>query len=245
MDGKLQIELEKRNFILSALAALFILPIGAHRAMAQDGYKSLGGSLLPYVIENGDTVFLAPLKAARVYEKKPRKKGREWRKYYRLVYNFAKVYPYAVVARDIVEEVDSTIKTDGLKYVRKDRYVGQVTKELFHHFEKPLKNLTITQGELLMKLVGRECGFTPYSIIREFKNNYAAAFWQGIAKLFGEDLKRPYDPDGEDAATEELVRQWWAGDFVQTYYEIFWEEPPITELPEKYRNALPRVRRLP
>lgn len=235
--------MKKANIIFTALVTAFLLPAGMDGARAQDGYKSLGGSLLPYVIENGDTVFLAPLKAARVYEKKPRKKGRHWRKYYRLVYNFAKVYPYAVVARDIVGEVDSTIKAQNLKYVGKDRYVDKVTGELFHHFEKPLRNLTITQGELLMKLIGRECGFTPYSIIQEFKNNYAAAFWQGIAKLFGEDLKRPYDPEGEDAATEELVQQWWAGDFVQTYYEIFWEEPPVTELPPQYRNALPRVRR--
>lgn len=237
--------MNKKNFISITLVAAILFSAASLAVSAQDGYKSLGGTLLPYVIENGDTVFLAPLKASRVYEKKARKKGRQWRKYYRLVYNFAKVYPYAVVARDIVEEVDSTIKKDNLRYVRKDRYVGEVTKELFHHFEKPLKNLTVTQGELLMKLIGRECGFTPFNIIREFKNNYAAAFWQGIAKLFGEDLKRPYDPEGEDAATEELVQQWWAGDFVQTYYEIFWEEPPITELPPQYRNALPRVRRQP
>lgn len=232
--------MNRKKLILTALAAIFLLHAWIDGACAQDGYKKLGGSLLPYVIENGDTVFLAPLNPARVYEKKPRKKGRQWRKYYRLVYNFAKVYPYAVAAKGIVAEVDSTIKADALKYVRKDRYVGEVTKELFHHFEKPLKNLTITQGELLMKLIGRECGFTPYSIIQEFKNNYAAAFWQGIAKLFGEDLKRPYDPDGEDEATEELVRQWWAGDFVQTYYEIFWEEPPITELPPQYTYQLSR-----
>ena len=150
------------------------------------------------------------------------------------MYNFAKVYPYALVAKDIVADVDSTIKKDNLKYIRKDRYVSQVTGELFKAFEKPLKNLTISQGALLMRLIDRECGITPYYIIKEFKNRYAATFWQGIAKMFGDDLKAPYDPEGVDAPTEDLVHQWETGKFEQTYFEIFWKYPPMVELPEKY-----------
>lgn len=209
-------------------------------AAAQNGsgYTERNGVVLPYIIENGDTVYLAPLRAAHVYEKKPRNKGREWRKYYKLVYNFAKVYPYAIVAKDIVSDVDSTIKADNLKYISKDSYVSKVVKELFNCFETPLKNLTISQGGLLMRLVDRECGISPYQIIREFKNRYAAGFWQGIAKLFDNDLKRHYDPEGEDAPVEELVRQWKEGTFERTYYEIFWDYPPVVEVPEKYAQSL-------
>lgn len=202
----------------------------------QSGVKERGGQMMPYIIEGNDTVYLAPIAAARVYEKKKRNKGREWRKYYRLVYNFAKVYPYVLVARDIVHDADSTIKGERLKYIRKDRYVEKVTKELFHAFEKPLRNLTVSQGALMMKLIDRECGIPPYAIIKEFKNSWAAGFWQGVAKLFGNDLKKPYDPNGADAATEELVRQWESGAFEQTYFEIFWTYPPYVELPEKYRK---------
>jgi len=210
---------------------------------AQDGYKELNGQLMAYIVEGTDTVYLSPLAASHIYEKKKRKKGREWRKYYRLVYNFAKVYPYALVAKELVWEVDSTIQNDKLKYIRKDKYVGVITNGLFKTFEKPLRNLTINQGQLLMKLIDRECGITSYTIIRDFKNKYAAGFWQGIAKLFGNDLKKPYDPQGDDAATEELVRQWEEGKFEQTYFEIFWEYPPIVDIPDKYkskRKAAPR-----
>ena len=190
--------------------------------------------LMQYVIVDGDTVYLAPLKPARIYEKKPRQKGREWRKYYKLVWNFARTYPYAVVAKSVVGKVDSTIKADNLKYVSKDRYVNKVVKDLFNSFEKPMRNMTISQGALLMRLIDRECGIKPYEIIKEFKNAYAASFWQGIAKMFDNDLKRPYDPEGLDAPTEELVHQWWDGRFEQTYFEIFWEYPPIAEIPQKY-----------
>ncbi len=205
----------------------------------QSGYKTLGGKLMQYVVENGDTVYLAPLNAARVYEKKPRQKGREWRKYYRLVYNFAAVYPYVLVAKDIVDEADSVIRAGNLKYVSKDRYVSGIVKELFNSFEEPMKNMTVTQGQLMMLLIDRECGISSYDIIKTFKNQYAAGFWQGIAKLFGNSLKRRYDPDEEDRAIEDLVQQWEQGTFEQTYFEIFWKYPPMIELPPQYRKPDP------
>lgn len=203
---------------------------------AQEGYARLGGKLMPYIIEGKDTVFLSPLAASRVYEKKPRQKGRQWRKYYKLVYNFAEVYPYALVAKDIVRQTDSTIKTNNLKYVSKDKYVDRIVKELFSSFENKMKNMTVTQGQLLMLLIDRECNISSYDIIKTFKNRYAAGFWQGMAKLFGNDLKRRYDPNGEDGAIEDLIRQWEKGTFEQTYFEIFWTYPPYVELPEKYRK---------
>lgn len=225
-----------RSVILSALVFLMLFPLDGVPCLAQDGFKDANGKIMPYIIEGNDTVYLSPLAAARVYEKKKRKKGRQWRKYYRLVYNFAKVYPYAVVSKDIVFQADSTIKADNLARSSKDKYVNYLVKELFHSFETPLRNLTISQGELLMKLIGRECGFTPYEIILEFKNKFSAGFWQAIAKLFGEDLKKPYDPDGKDEAVEDLVEQWKNGTFEQTYFEIFWKYPPMVEVPEKYNK---------
>lgn len=216
----------RRNRVIFALLSIVFLLADIHPAFAQDGYRKKDGKLLPYIIEGKDTVYFASLDAARVYEKKKRQKGRQWRKYYRLVYNFAVVYPYALEAKKIVTQVDSTIKADKLKYVKKERYVSAITKQLFGKYEKTFRNMTVTQGQLMMKLIDRECGIDSYSIIRDFKNRYAAGFWQGIAKLFGSDLKKRYDPKGEDAATEELVEQWEKGTFEQTYFEIFWKYPP-------------------
>ena len=216
---------------LSLLLVCSSLPI-----WAQDGYATINGQLMPYIVEGGDTVYLSPLAASRIYEKKARRKGREWRRYYKLVYNFAKVYPYALVAKDIVLQVDTTIKENNLKYVKKDKYVNKVCAELFKSFEKPLRNLTISQGKLLMELIDRECGITPYEIIYTFKNTYAAHFWQGIARLFDNNLKNHYDPEGSDYATEELIRQWNDDTFEQTYYEIFWEYPPMIQIPDNYRR---------
>ena len=66
------------------------------------------------------------------------------------------------------------------------------------------------------------------------KSGIAAGFWQGIAKIFGSDLKKPYDPEGEDALTEELVMMWESGDFPMFYFSLFWQDPPKMPIPEKY-----------
>ena len=97
----------------------------------------------------------------------PKQKGKEWRKYYRLVHNFSKTYPYALVARKIVARADSTIAADNLKRAKRDRYIDKVQAELFNVFEKPLRGLTVSQGALLMKLIDREIGKSSYDIIKE------------------------------------------------------------------------------
>lgn len=189
---------------------------------------------LRYIVEDGDTIYIDNIRPSKVYSRLPRQKGKEWRKYYRLVHNFSKAYPYALVARKLVQEADSTIVADKLKRVKRDQYVNKVQKELFDVFEGQMRKMTVSQGALLMKLIDREVGKSSYNIIKDYKNGMAAGFWQGIAKIFGTDLKKPYDPEGEDKLTEELVGIWEAGDFQAFYFSIFWKDPPVMPIPERY-----------
>lgn len=197
--------------------------------------KKQDNNMMEYIISGNDTIYVAELPAAKVYERLPKQKGRQWRQYYRLVHNFSKVYPYALVAKHLVEEADSTIAAENMRRGQRERYVNEKQKELFEVFEKPMRGLTVSQGALLMRLIDREVGKSSYLIIKGYKNGMAAGFWQGIAKIFGTDLKRPYDPEGEDAPTEELVKKWEDGEFEGLYYSLFWEYPPKIEIPEKYR----------
>ena len=190
---------------------------------------------MQYKLEGRDTVFVDELPPARVYSRLPRQKGREWRRYYRLVHNFSKTYPYALAARHLVQEVDSTIAADNLKRSRRDRFINRKQEELFDDFEKPMRGLTVSQGALLMKLIDREVGKSSYMIIKDYKNGMAAGFWQGVAKIFGTDLKKPYDPEGEDRPIEELVELWDSGEFEGLYFSLFWKDPPEIEIPSKYR----------
>ena len=195
--------------------------------------RSEGGEL-QYFVEDGDTIYFDSIAASKVYSRLPKQKGKEWRKYYKLVHNFSKAYPYALVVKKLVNEADSTIAADNLKGIKREKYIAKVQKELFDVFESQMRSLTVSQGALIMKLVDREIGKSSYNLIKGYTSGITAAFWQGIAKLFGSDLKKPYDPEGEDARTEELVKIWEAGDFEAFYFSIFWKDPPKMPIPEKY-----------
>ena len=195
--------------------------------------KSEGGEL-QYFVEGKDTIYFDSITASKVYSKLPKQKGKEWRKYYRLVHNFSKAYPYALVVKKLVIEADSTIAADKLKGIKREKYISQIQNELFDVFEGQMRSLTVSQGALIMKLVDREVGKSSYSLIKGYTSGITASFWQGIAKIFGSDLKKPYDPEGEDAMTEDLVKIWEAGDFDAFYFSIFWKDPPHLPIPEKY-----------
>ena len=177
--------------------------------------------------EHGDTVFMETLDPVWIFPKGRRMKDGDWRKYYKLVYNFNKVYPYALVGRKMMAQVDSTIAADASKRSERNRYINDVEKELFRLFEKDIRSMTITQGLVLMRLVDRECGMSAFSIIKTYENGLAANFWQLVAKLFSQNLKTRYDPtQGEDAKIEELCKIWDSGQWDSFYYSIFMERPP-------------------
>ena len=192
-------------------------------------------NILHYRIIDGDTVFVETLRASKCYSRLPRQKGKEWRKYYRLVNNFARTYPYALASKKILLKVDSTIIAEGMRRGKRDKYINQMQKDLFKVFEEPMRSMTVSQGALLMKLIDREIGKTSFQIIKDYKNGIAAGFWQGIAKLFGSDMKKPYDPEGKDKQTEELVKLWQEGEFDLLYFALFHRDPPQANIPEKYR----------
>ncbi len=191
-----------------------------------------GTGWMRMLVENGDTTYLEQLAPIFIFGRGGKKSEKQWQDYYKLVWRFARVYPYALAAGDIQHKVDSVIEVNHYGFVKKDRLVEDVQKQLFRNLEKSFRDMTVTQGALLMKLIDRETGQSSYSIIKEYKNGIAAGFWQGVAKLFDNDLKAPYDPTGADADVEELVHIWNAGEFPQLYRSVFWEDPPVVIVPE-------------
>ena len=187
-----------------------------------------------FAVENGDTVYFDSIDPVWVFAK-GKKNSTDWRKYYRLVYNFARVYPYAKAAKRLDQIADSTIAAEGMGRLKKEKYVAGIQKQLFTDFEGALRGLTISQGAVLLKLIDRETSKSSYNIIKEYKSGIAAGFWQGIAKMFDNSLKTSYDPEGEDKELEELVKKWEDGTFPALYYSIYWEDPPQVKVPERYR----------
>ena len=130
--------------------------------------------------------------------------ARDYRRNERLIYNVKKVYPYAVIARERLSIVNRELES--LEGDRERRaYLNEVEKNLFSEFKDDLMKMTITQGKILIKLIDRETQNTSFVLIREYRGRISAAFWQGIARLFGSNLKAEYDRFGEDAEIEMII----------------------------------------
>lgn len=205
----------------------------ARRQVQADGIEGARGYLRMQV-ENGDTTYLDKLPPIYIIGRGKARSEKQWRAYYKLVWRFARVYPYAQASGQLIKQVDSTLNAEHYRGLKKERYIDAVQKQLFRDFEKPMRNMSIQQGALLLKLINRETGLTPYIIIKDYKNRLAAGFWEAVAKLFDNSLKTGYDPTGADATIEELVQIWNAGEFPALYWSIFWEEPPQVDVPESY-----------
>lgn len=222
----------KRTIAILAILLAFSACLSAQTAggFGRKGQKTPKGTPMRYQVEDGDTVFFDNIDPVWVFPKGKRFKKGDWRQKYRLVYNFNKVYPYALLGRKMMAQVDSTIAVDVTKRSQRNQYIKDVEKELLQTFTADIKNMTISQGMVLMRLVDRECGLSAFDIIKTYENGFAANFWQLVAKLFSQDLKTRYDPKGKDADIEALVQIWDEGSWNSFYYSIFWEYPTRTEL---------------
>jgi len=85
-------------------------------------------------------------------------------------------------------------------------YIKDVEKDVFGEYEDDMKDMTLTQGKLLIKLIDRETYNTSYELIRQYRGAISAAFWQGIARIFGTNLKAEYDPFGDDILIELIIQ---------------------------------------
>ncbi|MDR0560326.1 MAG: DUF4294 domain-containing protein [Prevotellaceae bacterium] len=147
------------------------------------------------------------------------KNKKDFNRFKRTVYNLKKVYPYTQIAKKKLAELDRKYQSIPSKKERK-AFAKQTEKELFAEFDAPLRDLTVSQGKMLIKLIDRETGKTSYSVLKEFRGGFSALFWQSIAVVFGHNLKAKYDGDS-DKILEELVQMCEHGTFEDLYYSLF------------------------
>lgn len=164
--------------------------------------------VVPAIIVDGDTIPNILLPDIYVYGKF--KSDNYYRRYdkrrARLEYNVRKAYPYAKIAAQKVREIEARIAKVHNKSDRKN-IIKEEYKGLMKTFKKPLSQLSITQGRILIRLIYRETNNTSFAHIREYRGTINAYFWQSVALLFGNNLKADYEPYGSDYEIEEIVRE--------------------------------------
>jgi hypothetical protein len=156
------------------------------------------------VVEGNDTIPIVELPELRIYQRQDFDYLYLKRRYRRLIRNVKKAYPYAKVAGIKLKELDDHLVT--IKNEKEQQaYIKLAEKEIMAEFEKEIKKLTVSQGIILVKLIDRETGRTSYQVIKELKGGFTAFFWQGIARIFGNNLKAEYDPEDADRVIEDIV----------------------------------------
>jgi hypothetical protein len=114
--------------------------------------------------------------------------------YRRLRYNVMKVLPYASFAGKRYRKLQRDLALTADKHQQKI-LINACESEIKDLFNKEIKELTISQGEILIKLIDRETGNTSYDMVKDMKGGLKAFVYQSVARLFGHDLKETYDPD--------------------------------------------------
>lgn len=172
----------------------------------QPGYKCRAE------IVNGDTVAVIDLYDVSVYTEFVYKNNRQREQWTRIKYNVKKVYPYAILAAAKLKEYDRILERMPDEKMKK-AYLRVCEKDLKHEFEDELKDLSINQGRVLMKLIDRETGKTTYEIVKEMRGGFEACMWQAVARIFGNNMKDDYDANVEDIMIERAIKIVESGQF--------------------------------
>lgn len=155
-------------------------------------------------IVNNDTIPMVHLPEIPIYAMRLFDSRRDIRRIEKLIYNVKKVYPYARLAGIKLREYN-TLLLDATSDKERKKIMKKAEDEINEQFGPELRDLTFTQGKILIKLIDRETTATSYTLLKDLRGGFTAFFYQGFARIWGYNLKTKYDPSGEDDLIETIV----------------------------------------
>ncbi len=214
----------KKNSILIIL----FLCLSGLQLLAQEAELRrvfIDGKVYPVLISDGDTMIIADLGTVTVKSKRIFASKEEENLYYKYRRYAIKVYPYAIEAIKVFREMEKS--TEEMSRRERKRYIKKLQDDLEREFEDPLKNLSKTQGKILVKMIEREQDRPMYDLVRELRGGFTAMYWSTFAYFYGYHLKRGY-VEGDDHILDMVLK-----DF-NISYDI---DKPEFELPENYKAS--------
>lgn len=161
------------------LALLFLLPFAAG---AQDTSKYMN-----------DSAFMLP--EAKVTAQWLNDTDRY--RYNQMKFYVTTILPYLDASTQLFKDVNDKVNEKGISKKQRRKYVNSREDEMRTKFEDKIKQLNVTQGTLLVKLICRQTELNLYKILQEFKNPLTAVKWQTWARINGLNLDRRYNPKEE------------------------------------------------
>lgn len=185
------------------VALLFACLFSINKLTAQEGYEYSENMRVLYgTVFNGDTIPHLNIPEVEVTGYKFNSMQDEyWFNYY--VKRVTKVYPYFMIAKTLVTELED--EKNNAKKKEYKNFKNERKEELMNEFEKELRDLKISEGKVLVKMINRETGTNFYDLIKEYNGGVKAWTYNIIANRYDYDLKEAYDPNSEENKMLELA----------------------------------------
>lgn len=183
--------------------SLFLLLRDPLSAQYREYITTVDGEQVKILVKEGDTIVLAELERISVTAPKEfdytddRERYAKYRRY------AAVVYPYAVQGVRLYHQLQKA--TEGKSRREKKKLYREIEKRLEDEFEKPLRNLSRTQGLILTKMMERALDKSFYDIVKELKGGWGATYYNEFSKLYGYRLKHKY-VFGEDEVMDAVLQ---------------------------------------
>jgi Domain of unknown function (DUF4294) len=193
-------------FRLAAIFSLVLTSVAAVGQIKNDPFVKGKNDTIQVSVTNIDNELIPwfPLSDVVITDTRIFKSPLERAKFNRLRYNVLRVLPYAMFARNRYAQLQADLAVTTTRRGKR-KLIKAFEKEIKDMFNKEIKNLTITQGGILIKLIDRETGTSSYDLLKEMKGGMTAFFYQGVARVFGNNLKNEYDPV-EDRDIENIIK---------------------------------------
>lgn len=190
----------KKGILILAVLLSLIAGLDAGAQPLHRGYL-----LQEWMVVDGDSIPLIHIAPIYVFDRPV-----DLRRHRKLVEAVKRVYPVAQLARRKMADMEEELLRLPDKKSQK-AFIKRIYSEIKEEYTPVLKKMTRTQGKVLLKLIDRETDYTAYEILKEFRGGFVAGFWQGISRIFGQNLKSEYDRDGQDRVIEQIIVYYEAG----------------------------------
>lgn len=139
------------------------------------------------------------------------------RYYFFLNKKLNRVYPLFLVALEQYRDLKA--KIGKMPRSQQRDFTKQQYKILAQSYEKQLRNLTPSEGQVFCKLLSRATGENVYSIIKEMRGGWSAFWWNVKGDMVDIDLKKDYDPHQfrDDEFIENLLLSNWNLGYLNPY----------------------------
>ena len=168
-----------------------------------------GGAWARLEIENGDSTFVMALRPVKISARRIFKDLDEQRQYWRYTRAARQVYPYALEAISLYEQIQD--ETQDMSKRKRRRYIRHEHKEMKEDMTETLKNLSKTEGKVLIKMIESQLNKPFYDVVRETRGSTTATYWNALGKIWGYDLKEGYLP-GNDLLLDDVLLDYDFGD---------------------------------